>query len=384
MSDNFFYNKFSSAVLDILEQYQQEQFPNSVLNSPSWSCKQWLKFFIPLYVKYIDILKRIEDSYDQTTHPQLRKTIKKFLENIMCRVIQIKRELIFYYNPPIDPTLNIPGIPYIFLDDYLIDLKLEPDDLNLPIPRYFQEDTEATINRNILIEQRLIEKNGQTLPEQDITKFFFKVDLNVEEAVKIIQNFEMGRQNLKRISKALKLAHKKVDNDMGGENKILMEDERKRLIYEHLIAVQKLKKAKEEEMKFLKMLPSEGNPNEQLEIKIAEENRKNRKIVQKERATDYENYKKDLEENIKLVEGYNIHQDMMNQRKDWLDKEKIETGTVPLNIDLFYKRLDVEKKVELDEQQKKVAETIAKDKLKKEQDKKKKDENGALIKCKTK
>jgi hypothetical protein len=191
----------------------------------------------------------------------------------------------------------------------------------------------------------------------------------------------MGRQNLKRISKALKLAQKKIETDMGGDKKILMEDERKKLVYDHLISLYKVRKTREEEQKFLKMLPNDTHDKEeQYGVKIAEETRKNRKIIQREKQEEYDKYKKDLSKNIQLIEGYEIYQDMMNQRKDWIEKEKhVNKGVPPLNVQEFYKRNDVEKREELDEQQKKVAETIAKDKLKKEQDKKKKEESGTKI-----
>jgi hypothetical protein len=383
MSDKFFYTKFSNSLLDMIEAYQTECYPDS-LNlknqkiSEEWSCKDWMNFYVPLYVKYIDILRKVEDCYDQTTHPQIRKTIKRFMINILCRVVQIKKSLIFYNNPIIE--LNT-GIPYIFLDDYIVEMKIEPDDLNLPIPKYFEEEKpENILNRNILIDQRLTEKFGNALAEEDKTKFFYTYNLNIDEAIKILQNFEMGRQNLKRISKALKLAHKKIETEMGGDKKILMEDERKKLVFEHLISLHKVRKTKEEELQFLKMLPSVGNDMTQ---SIAQENRKNRKIIQKEKEEEYNKYKKDLSKNIEVVEGYDIYQDMMNQRKEWIEKEKlVNKGLVPFSIEEFYKRQEVEKREEIDDQQKKAQEQIAKDKLKKEQDKKKKEESGTKIVCK--
>lgn len=216
----------------MLEQIQYEQYPGELstgtnLISSAWTCKDWINYFVNLYIKYIEILKKVEESYDQTTHSQMRKLMKKFVENISCRVVQVKKELIFYNNPIID----LPAIPYVFLDDYLIDMKLEYDALEVKIPRYFREDnSEKAVQRRILLDQRLIEKNGDALPEEDFNKFFYKIDMNLEDAIKIIQNVEMGRQNLKRISKSLKLAQKKNENELGGDKKIMMEDERKKLV----------------------------------------------------------------------------------------------------------------------------------------------------------
>ena len=65
----------------------------------------------------------------------MRKSIRKFLENILCRINQVKSEMI-YYNYPI---ADVKPCNYIFLDDFLIEMKLEPEALNLVIPKVFQE-----------------------------------------------------------------------------------------------------------------------------------------------------------------------------------------------------------------------------------------------------
>jgi len=380
MSDKFFYNKFSTAIIDIIELYQIEQMPARVNpNQKSKDlpiCKDMINFFFPVYVKYIDIFKRVEDSYDQIKHPQIRKVMKKFLVNIMCRIVQLKLELIYYHYP----LAQLSKMHYILLDDYLIDMKLEPEALNLPIPRYFREETEFTINRDILINQRLTELKGDCLPEQDVTKIFYKINLTFEDAVKILQNFEMGRQNLKRVSKALKLSQKRLENESGGEKKILMEDEKKKLVVEHIVALHKMRKGKEEELKFLKMLPDDKASGYDIGIELAEENRKQRKLLQKEKLAEYEKYKNNLINNVNLLEKYDIQQAMMKERKDWLEKEiHLNKGQPPQTIDGFYEKLKVGVPEKLDDNQKKVAEDITKANIKKEQEKKKKDESTALI-----
>ena len=382
MSDKFFYNKFSTAIIDILELYQIEQSPARLyhnLNSKRELlpvCKDQINFLFPIYIKYIQILKKVEDSYDQTNHPQIRKVMHKFLGNILCRIVQLKLELI-YYHYPLGQLLKM---HYILFDDLLIDLKLEPDSLNLTIPRYFREETAKSQKRDILINQRLVEKNGDSLPEQDITKIFYKINLGFEDAVRILQNFEMGRQNLNRVNKTLKLAQKKLDSETGGEKKILMEDEKKKLVVEHIVALHKMRKAKEEELKFLKMSSEDTNSEENIGVQLAEENRKQRKIVQKEKLVDYEKYKNNLIENVNLLEKYNIQQGMTKERKEWIEKEThLNRGQPPQILQGFYEKLNVRINEKLDDKQKKVADDITKAYIKKEQAKKKKDEGSALI-----
>ena len=125
------------------------------------------------------------------------------------------------------------------------------------------------------------------------------------------------------------------------------------------------------------------NPSENIYQKFSEENRKDRKLKQEQKEEEYKSYKNELENKIKIIEGYDIKEAMKNQRRDWINKERSENrGEPPVSIDLFYKRLDVEKRVELNDAQKKLQDDITKDKVKKEQDKKKKEETGNFITCK--
>ena len=124
------------------------------------------------------------------------------------------------------------------------------------------------------------------------------------------------------------------------------------------------------------------NKEDNIYMIFSEENRKERKNKQVQREDQYKEYKDELDNKIRTIEGYDIKDAMKNQRRDWINKERSENkGEPPLNIDLYYKRLDVEKKEELNDAQKKAMEEQAKEKLKKEQDKKKTEEKGNQIQC---
>ena len=58
-------------------------------------------------------------------HPQKRNDMKKALEATMGRILEIKGWLV---------KLN-KDIDFVNLDDILVDLKLTPDVLEVPIPR---------------------------------------------------------------------------------------------------------------------------------------------------------------------------------------------------------------------------------------------------------
>ena len=403
MSEKFFYDNFFQSLIELHEQIQLEQWPASIgpdgkKPADSWkNMKQFLNFYVGIYVKYIYLMRKIEDTYDQIIHVQIREMVKKFLQNILCRLVKVKGEIIYFNNP----ILELKPCHYVFLDEYLIDLKLEPEDIDLAIPRYFREDnSDKMIERRLILEDALKRVNGNTLPEEDRTKFFYHVDITFDDSISILQNFEICRQNIKRITQKLKYELKKEKDPIAGGGQTLAAEERRSIILQHLVAIQKVKQIKEEEMKFLRMkkntfeenlmipaLNSIGtNPTEKDEIfsnlKSPDEIRKNRKEIQKERERDYKDYLKNLEKSIKEVEGYDIKQKMINERRDWMEQYKHDHKQPPQQIKLFYDKFKVTIKQELDDNQKKEKDKIAKDKLKKEQDKKKKDEQGDKIQIK--
>jgi len=215
----------------------------SSTTSANWTCKDWINFTVPLYVKYIEILKKVEECYDQTIQPQVRNSIKSMLEALLSRIIECKLELIFFNNPLYDLVPGKVSIPYVFLDDYLIELKLEVNALNLPIPRFFIEDNSDEKQKlRITCEQRWVARyedpnkvpqqdssTKQALPEKDNVNFFFKTDMNAEDAIKIIQIFETSRQNLNRINSFMKSQKqkKKLENE---EKKLYPEEELKKAL----------------------------------------------------------------------------------------------------------------------------------------------------------
>ena len=47
-----------------------------------------------LYIKYIDIYRKLEECYDQMVHPQKRLFIKRTLECTMARICEMKKDMV--------------------------------------------------------------------------------------------------------------------------------------------------------------------------------------------------------------------------------------------------------------------------------------------------
>ena len=72
----------------------------------------------------------------QMVHPQKRISVKKALKGTMGRLLRIKSWLVKHKKQS-----------YVNLDDILVDLKLTPDVLELPVPNYFIEDRKEELKQ---------------------------------------------------------------------------------------------------------------------------------------------------------------------------------------------------------------------------------------------
>lgn len=67
------------------------------------------------YIKYVQIFRNLENAYDQIVHPQKRILIRKVLDGVMGRILELKNEMV-----------NLELTEFHYFDDILQDLKLAP------------------------------------------------------------------------------------------------------------------------------------------------------------------------------------------------------------------------------------------------------------------
>lgn len=68
-----------------------------------------------MYIKYVQIFRKLEQCYDQMVHPQKRRTVRKTLDGVIGRILELKKEM-----------LNLDFCEFQYFDDVLSDLKLTP------------------------------------------------------------------------------------------------------------------------------------------------------------------------------------------------------------------------------------------------------------------
>ena len=73
-----------------------------------------------LYIKYLQIFRKLEQCYDQIVHPQKRRVLRHVLDGVMGRVLELKNEMVL-----------LEFSEFHYFDDILSDLKLTPVSLDM-------------------------------------------------------------------------------------------------------------------------------------------------------------------------------------------------------------------------------------------------------------
>eukprot|EP00964_Phaeocystis_antarctica_P137002 scaffold101488_cov45-Phaeocystis_antarctica.AAC.1 len=166
--------------------------------------------FATLYIRYLQIFRKVEESYDMIVHPQKRMDIRKALEAVMGRVLEVKCLLI---------ELN-KGVSFVNLDDILVDLKLAPDVLEVPVPKYFIEDqARALEEREKLLDVLQLQAGIDPKKKKEVRDD----SMTLESALRVVQLNERGRQGRQR-AKFMKEIRAQEDRERkvmqrGGEEK---------------------------------------------------------------------------------------------------------------------------------------------------------------------
>lgn len=95
MSHTAYDLQLQEAMHELQEQVKSEHEPNQLNEAgkpvlTDWPEDEVFQYLAVLYIKYIDIYRKLEECYDQCVHPQKRVFIKKTLECTISRICEIK------------------------------------------------------------------------------------------------------------------------------------------------------------------------------------------------------------------------------------------------------------------------------------------------------
>ncbi|NXW61536.1 DRC11 protein, partial [Eurystomus gularis] len=223
--------------LDIQLRREREEFLQ-----PEKDLVKVFKMLATSYIKYIQIFRNLETAHDQLLHQQKRAAIRKVLDGVIGRILEIKKEMVALENSE-----------FHYIDNILVELELLPEDLEIPIPRYFIKERLGVLQQREKILDEILLNAG--LETQKPVK-----TMTIEEATKLIQVTERARQGRCRaaLMKQLYLEDKRqrqtnLQVEMGPSPDDAATCIQK--IWHGYIQRKKTEKMREEEMIFLGMSP---------------------------------------------------------------------------------------------------------------------------------
>ncbi|ORY51588.1 hypothetical protein BCR33DRAFT_752854 [Rhizoclosmatium globosum] len=299
MSNLHLTKKWNTAHQELLDQIDYET-PKDVVMAPK-DREMAFQHLAVLYIKYIQAFRKLEVAYDQLVHPQKRRLLKEILTGVMGRkIVEVELSDISYYS------------------EILLDLKLIPEDLALPIPRFILEEREKELAERRMILDTL---GARDVSLGDSVRVF--PEITTLDAIKMIQINERGRRG------DYVQTQREKDLDAGDDEGELNSAALKiqRVFRGH--KARKLAKAKlREELIFLGMAAAPRDPK-QSAIAKAELNRNRRKIIQVQHEEEYQAALVNTKEKISKVEGPDMKENMQDSFRQWYMEYKRVNGKFP-------------------------------------------------------
>ncbi|XP_072496772.1 dynein regulatory complex protein 11 isoform X1 [Notamacropus eugenii] len=259
------------------------------------------------YIKYVQIFRNLENAYDQIVHPQKRILIRQVLDAVMGRILELKNEMV-----------ELEFSEFHYFDDILQDLKLSPEQLDIPIPRYFLKE-----KMEVLREQEKV--LAQILANAGLEALQLKLPLKVmplEEAVKLIQISERARQGRLRAIFMRQIYYQDIKGKQArlhGENAQDLNGAATRIqkFWRSFHQYKKTLREKEEEMVFLGMNPSPHIHSFNHTLLSAQKVTFLRYELQEKHEEEYKEALVTIKTNLKMLEGPDIKESLQDQIRHW-------------------------------------------------------------------
>ncbi|XP_014641000.1 PREDICTED: IQ and AAA domain-containing protein 1 [Ceratotherium simum simum] len=271
------------------------------------------------YIKYVQIFRNLENVYDQIVHPQKRRLIRKILDGVMGRILELKNEMV-----------ELELTEFHYFDDILQDLNLAPQQLDIPIPKYFLKEKMEVIKGREKILAQILADIGLDVTD---TKYRIK-GIPLEEAVKVIQIAERARQGrlratfMKQIflqeyrAKQARILGERIADAGAAALRI-------QKVWRGFHQNKKTEREREEEMIFLGMSPPPLFSEVSATVIQAEKVTRLRDEVQIKHEEDYREALVTIKDDLKLVEGPDIKENLQDQIRRWFIECRNLTGTFP-------------------------------------------------------
>uniref|UniRef100_A0A8C5I4R0 Zgc:153738 n=1 Tax=Gouania willdenowi TaxID=441366 RepID=A0A8C5I4R0_GOUWI len=269
-----------------------------------------------LYVRYLKLFRQMEKLYDLMVHPQKRRLIRAIVDGVIGRLLELKNEMV-------EKEFS----EYHYMDDIIHDLKLTPNDLEIPIPHYFLTECPKEVKERKALVADILKTLAVTESPEPLT---FK-NMSQEEAIKVIQVAERARQG--RLRAKLNEESRNMNRMYWTKNPATVNTDLAAIsiqkVWRGYAQRKRTNAARAEEMIFLEMaldpkyeLP---RPAEISAMKSENSNREKRDEFEEAYQKSIVTVTNELLQN----EGHNMSQTMKELIRQWFIECRNATGTFP-------------------------------------------------------
>ncbi|XP_058038772.1 IQ and AAA domain-containing protein 1-like [Ahaetulla prasina] len=131
-----------------------------------------------LFLRYVQVARRLEACYDQMVHPQKRLALRPLLDSVLGRILELKQELV-----------ELDLSEYHYMDHVLEELKLTPAEMEVPIPKYFMRERAKVLQERQEVLAGLLARMEPSKAIPSPHSLILR-----DEAVRLIQMAERMRQ----------------------------------------------------------------------------------------------------------------------------------------------------------------------------------------------
>ncbi|KAM8934134.1 dynein regulatory complex protein 11 [Pelodytes ibericus] len=317
-ADKMFYNKMWVEAQQNLVELLHQEMP-ALPPKPEKDRMAAAQLIGTLYIRYVQIFRNLELAYDQIVHPQKRRVIRAVLDGVMGRVLELKNELV---------ELEISEFQYF--DDILQDLKMGPESLEIPIPKYFIKEKMKVLKDREQILSQILERTGA----KDVDMMKGLKPMSLDEAVRVIQVAERARQGRLR-AKFMKEIHLEEKRErlakLQGEISLDPEVATQRIqkVWQGYIQRKKTKQLREEEMVFLCMEPPPNFYKVSMAEVIAEKTESLRSELQEQHEAEYQLALIKIKDSLRETEALDMKETLQDQLRQWFIECRHATGKFP-------------------------------------------------------
>uniref|UniRef100_A0AA85KA81 Uncharacterized protein n=1 Tax=Trichobilharzia regenti TaxID=157069 RepID=A0AA85KA81_TRIRE len=218
---------------------------------------------------------------------------------------------------------------YHYFDDILIDLKLTPDDVEIPIPKYFvNENFRALRDREHFLEHILSSLKADEEKSEE-------VQMTLDQAIRLIQRHERARQGRIRAKFMREIRQQEEVEKSKGEDRKTYTQEEAAIIFQKIwrgfCCRKKVHAMRNEELVWLGMVPSNLHHIAQKSsiTKLADRVDAVRRVTQNIYEQEYQQALVKVKEKIRDTEGPDMRETMRDQMRQWFIECRDATGRFP-------------------------------------------------------